>query len=318
MIQTKNTVYYDYDNKKIVRKDDLKIHDASKDNSIGYFPFNSTDPDQSAKDNLNYGFGTQFTIPFTVTETGKNVDGSEMEFNFTGDDDVWVYIDGALVLDMGGAHNKAEGKINFAKQEATIRTGTSNAKLGNSLTVGGRTPAEPNGNTTVKFENIMVKKSGSEPVTLDKYMKKSGTVHELKMYYMERGMWNSNMSISYSFVPLPSGLTLSKTLDTTDVNAGLKNAVQGLDNFDFKIQKKNLKTDEANYSDVENLGYTLYDYDDRTFPGQEAKDSTATFSSSYFASDFINTKDKNNSSAFYAGTGFQITESIPQRYKITV
>lgn len=312
----KNTVYYDYDNKKIVRKDDLKIHDASKDNSIGYFPFNSTDPDQSAKDNLNYGFGTQFTIPFTVTETGKNVDGSEMEFNFTGDDDVWVYIDGALVLDMGGAHNKAEGKINFAKQEATIRTGTSNAKLGNSLTVGGRTPAEHNGNTTVKFENIMVKKSGSEPVTLDKYMKKSGTVHELKMYYMERGMWNSNMSISYSFVPLPSGLTLSKTLDTTDVNAGLKNAVQGLDNFDFKIQKKNLKTDEANYSDVENLGYTLYDYDDRTFPGQEAKDSTATFSSSYFASDFINTKDKNNSSAFYAGTGFQITESIPQGTKL--
>lgn len=308
----KNTVYYDYDNKKIVRNDDLKIHDASKDNSIGYFPFNSTDPDQSAKDNLNYGFGTQFTIPFTVTETGKNVDGSEMEFNFTGDDDVWVYIDGALVLDMGGAHNKAEGKINFAKQEATIRTGTSNAKLGNSLTVGGRTPAEPNGNTTVKFENIMVKKSGSEPVTLDKYMKKSGTVHELKMYYMERGMWNSNMSISYSFVPLPSGLTLSKTLDTTDVNAGLKNAVQGLDNFDFKIQKKNLKTDEANYSDVENLGYTLYDYDDRTFPGQEAKDSTATFSSSYFASDFIDTTDKDNSSAFYAGTGFQITESIPK------
>ena len=261
---------------------------------------------------MNYGFGTQFTIPFTVTETGKNVDGSEMEFNFTGDDDVWVYIDGALVLDMGGAHNKAEGKINFAKQEATIRTGTSNAKLGNSLTVGGRTPAEPNGNTTVKFENIMVKKSGSEPVTLDKYMKKSGTVHELKMYYMERGMWNSNMSISYSFVPLPSGLTLSKTLDTTDVNAGLKNAVQGLDNFDFKIQTKNLRKGEANYSDVENLGYTLYDYDDRTFPGQEAKDSTATFSSSYFASDFINTKDKNNSSAFYAGTGFQITESIPK------
>ena len=308
----KNTVYYDYNNKKIVRKDDLKIHDASKDNSIGYFPFNSTDPDQSAKDNLNYGFGTQFTIPFTVTETGKNVDGSEMEFNFTGDDDVWVYIDGALVLDMGGAHNKAEGKINFAKQEATIRTGTSNAKLGNSLTVGGRTPAEPNGNTTVKFENIMVKKSGSEPVTLDKYMKKSGTVHELKMYYMERGMWDSNMSISYSFVPLPSGLTLSKTLDTKDVNAGLKNAVQGLDNFDFNIQTRNLKAREANYSDVDNLGYTLYDYNDNTYPGQVAKNSTATFSSSYYASEFIDTTDKDNSSAFYAGTGFQITESIPK------
>lgn len=308
----KNTVYYDYDKKKIVRNDDLKIHDASKENSIGYFPFNSTDPNPSAKDNLNYGFGTQFTIPFTVTETGKNVDGSDMEFNFTGDDDVWVYIDGALVLDMGGAHNKAEGKINFATQEATITTGTSNAKLGNSLTVGGRVPAESNGQSTVKFSNITVIKSGSKPVTLDKYMKESGKVHELKMYYMERGMWNSNMSISYSFVPLPSGLTLSKTLDTTDVNAGLKNAVQGLDNFDFKIQTKNLRKGEANYSDVKNLGYTLYDYDDHTFPGQVAKNSTATFNSSYYASEFINTNDKNNSSAFYAGTGFQITESIPK------
>lgn len=312
----KNTVYYDYDNKKIVRKDDLKIHDASKDNSIGYFPFNSTDPDQSAKDNLNYGFGTQFTIPFTVTETGKNVDGTSMTFKFTGDDDVWVYIDGALVLDMGGAHCKAEGEINFATQMATITTGTSDAKLGNQPTAGGRVAAKDNGNRTVDFKNITVKKSDGSIISLADYMKESGKVHELKMYYMERGMWDSNMSISYSFVPLPSGLTLSKTLDTKDVNAGLKNAVQGLDNFDFNIQTRNLKAREANYSDVENLGYTLYDYDDRTFPGQEAKDSTATFSSSYFASDFINTKDKNNSSAFYAGTGFQITESIPQGTKL--
>ena len=312
----KNTVYYDYDNKKIVRKDDLKIYDASKDNSIGYFPFNSTDPDQSAKDNLNYGFGTQFTIPFTVTETGENVDGTSMTFKFTGDDDVWVYIDGALVLDMGGAHCKAEGEINFATQMATITTGTSDAKLGNQPTAGGRVAAKDNGNRTVDFKNITVKKSDGSIISLADYMKESGKVHELKMYYMERGMWDSNMSISYSFVPLPSGLTLSKTLDTKDVNAGLKNAVQGLDNFDFNIQTKNLRKGEANYSDVENLGYTLYDYDDRTFPGQEAKDSTATFSSSYFASDFINTKDKNNSSAFYAGTGFQITESIPQSTKL--
>ena len=308
-----NTVHYDYENNKIVRDDTIKIHDVGGD--TGYFPFNSVNP--SAKDNLNYGFGTQFTIPFTVTETGKNVDDTPMTFKFTGDDDVWVYIDGALVLDMGGAHCKAEGEINFATQKATITTGTSDAKLGNqSHITGGRTQAVNNNNSEVDFSKITVKKSDGSKVSLADHMKKSGTVHELKMYYMERGMWDSNMSISYSFVPLPSGLTLSKTLDTTDVNAGLKNAVQGLDNFDFKIQKKNLKTDEANYSDVENLGYTLYDYDDRTFPGQEAKDSTATFSSSYFASDFINTKDKNNSSAFYAGTGFQITESIPQGTKL--
>ena len=308
----KNTVYYDYDNKKIVRKDDLKIHDASKDNSIGYFPFNSTDPDQSAKDNLNYGFGTQFTIPFTVTETGKNVDGTFMTFKFTGDDDVWVYIDGALVLDMGGAHCKAEGEINFATQMATITTGTSDAKLGNQPTAGGRVAAKDNGMRTVDFKNITVKKSYGSKVSLADYMKESGKVHELKMYYMERGMWDSNMFISYSFVPLPSGLTLSKTLDTKDVNAGLKNAVQGLDNFDFNIQTRNLKAREANYSDVDNLGYTLYDYNDNTYPGQVAKNSTATFSSSYYASEFIDTTDKDNSSAFYAGTGFKITESIPK------
>ena len=309
-----NNVYYDYASKKIVREDDLVINNAKGDNR-GYFPFNSSNP--SNKNELNYGFGTQFTIPFTVTENGRNVDDTPMTFKFTGDDDVWVYIDGALVLDMGGAHCKAEGEINFATQKATITTGTSDAKLGNqSHITGGRTRAVNNNNSEVDFSKIIVKKSDGSKVSLADHMKKSGTVHELKMYYMERGMWDSNMSISYSFVPLPSGLTLSKTLDTKDVNAGLKNAVQGLDNFDFNIQTKNLRKGEANYSDVENLGYTLYDYDDRTFPGQEAKDSTATFSSSYFASDFINTKDKNNSSAFYAGTGFQITESIPQGTKL--
>ena len=308
----RNTVHYDYENNKIVRDDTIKIHDVGGD--TGYFPFNSVDP--SAKDNLNYGFGTQFTIPFTVTETGKNVDGTPMTFKFTGDDDVWVYIDGALVLDMGGAHCKAEGEINFATQMATITTGTSNAKLGNQATAGGRVKAEDNGNRTVDFKNITVKKSDGKTISLADYMKESGKVHELKMYYMERGMWDSNMSISYSFVPLPSGLTLSKTLDTKDVNAGLKNAVQGLDKFDFNIQTRNLKAREANYSDVDNLGYTLYDYNDNKYPGQVAKNSTATFSSSYYASEFIDTTDENNSSAFYAGTGFKITESIPKGTKL--
>lgn len=310
----KNNVYYDYASKKIVRKDDLVINNA-KDDNRGYFPFNSSNP--SNKNELNYGFGTQFTIPFTVTENGRNVDDTPMTFKFTGDDDVWVYIDGALVLDMGGAHCKAEGEINFATQKATITTGTSDAKLGNqSHITGGRTQAVNNNNSEVDFSKITVKKSDGSKVSLANHMKKSGTVHELKMYYMERGMWDSNMSISYSFVPLPSGLTLSKTLDTADVNAGLKNEVQGLDKFDFKIQKKNLRSGEANYSDVENLGYTLYDYDDHTFPGQVAKNSTATFSSSYYASEFINTNDKNNSSAFYAGTGFKITETIPKDTKL--
>lgn len=301
----KNTVYYDYDNKRIVRKDDLVIHDATEQKNRGYFPFNSTDP--SAKDNLNYGFGTQFTIPFTVTENGKNVDDSDMVFDFTGDDDVWVYIDGALVLDMGGAHNKAVGEINFAKQKATITTGTSDAKRGNSFTAGGRVPAENNGKFTVSFSDIKVMKSDGTFVTLADHMKKSGTVHELKMYYMERGMWSSNMSITYSFVPLPSGLSVSKQVDTTNVNAGLQTAAANKDTFDF-IMKKGAS--EENLTNVSDVNYSFYD-GTTTHDKQVVKNGKIALKNKQYANSFENADE---SDAFKPGDYFNITETANANY----
>lgn len=301
----KNTVYYDYNNKRIVRKDDLVIHDASEQKNRGYFPFNSTDP--SAKDNLNYGFGTQFTIPFTVTENGKNVDDSDMVFDFTGDDDVWVYIDGALVLDMGGAHNKAVGEINFAKQKATITTGTSDAKRGNNFTAGGRVPAENNGKFTVSFSDIKVMKSDGTFVTLADHMKKSGTVHELKMYYMERGMWSSNMSITYSFVPLPSGLSVSKQVDTTNVNAGLQTAAANKDTFDF-IMKKGAS--EENLTNVSDVNYSFYD-GTTTHDKQVVKDGKIALKNKQYANSFENADE---SDAFKPGDYFNITETANANY----
>lgn len=301
----KNTVYYDYNNKRIVRKDDLVIHDATEQKNRGYFPFNSTDP--SAKDNLNYGFGTQFTIPFTVTENGKNVDDSDMVFDFTGDDDVWVYIDGALVLDMGGAHNKAVGEINFAKQKATITTGTSDAKRGNNFTAGGRVPAENNGKVTVSFSDIKVMKSDGTFVTLADHMKKSGTVHELKMYYMERGMWSSNMSITYSFVPLPSGLSVSKQVDTTNVNAGLQTAAANKDTFDF-IMKKGAS--EENLTNVSDVNYSFYD-GTTTHDKQVVKDGKIALKNKQYANSFENADE---SDAFKPGDYFNITETANANY----
>lgn len=301
----KNTVYYDYNNKRIVREDDLVIHDATEQKNRGYFPFNSTDP--SAKDNLNYGFGTQFTIPFTVTENGKNVDDSDMVFDFTGDDDVWVYIDGALVLDMGGAHNKAVGEINFAKQKATITTGTSDAKRGNNFTAGGRVPAENNGKFTVSFSDIKVMKSDGTFVTLADHMKKSGTVHELKMYYMERGMWSSNMSITYSFVPLPSGLSVSKQVDTTNVNAGLQTAAANKDTFDF-IMKKGAS--EENLTNVSDVNYSFYD-GTTTHDKQVVKDGKIALKNKQYANSFENADE---SDAFKPGDYFNITETANANY----
>ena len=202
-----------------------------------------------------------------------------------------MYVDGNLALDVGGAHGKVTGQIDFSGSDKKKKAIVSKTKVSQGSLIEAS-------NTESNFE---IKGSNSDE-------------HTLTMFYMERGMWNSNMSISYSFVPLPSGLTLSKTLDTKNVNAGLKNAVQGLDDFNFEILTKNLRTSEENYSNVDNLGYTLYDYNNHTDSEQVAENSTATFSSSYFASEFINTKD--NSSAFYAGTGFQITESIPEGTKL--
>ena len=165
----------------------------------GYFPFNETATSGVAS-TYNYGFGTKLQMDFTLTDDGMvetNKTGEErkkektnIKFFFSGDDDVWVFIDGQLALDVGGAHGKVSGLLEFGET-------TENGKEKNSVTAyvskvktGGTSKSDQNGNSvrSVRYngEPISFSAQGTT-LTFDK-----GQKHTLTMYYMERGMWESN------------------------------------------------------------------------------------------------------------------------------
>lgn len=189
----------------------------NRDRGYGFFPFN-----QDTKGNANrynYGFGAKLQFQFTLTDDGKVVVGNNgaevpIRFFFSGDDDVWVFIDGNLALDVGGAHGKASGLLEFgqtADGEANTVTPyvSSNKAGGETYTTGV--------DKTVYFNDKQVKftKQGTT-TTLPK-----GTTHTLTMYYMERGMWESNMAVAYNF-PDHNELQVEKKVDVTDVDDAFK------------------------------------------------------------------------------------------------
>lgn len=173
-----------------------KNYPATGDNN--YFPFNTSAQSGNAT-KLNYGFGQKFDLKFKLTSDGtvkttENAD-APIEFNFSGDDDVWVFIDGKLVLDVGGGHGKVTGTINFKDKTATV------SSVKNDATGGGVTPSKVN-----SFAR-------DETITKDYFTKE----HTLTMFYMERGLWESNMSISFNF-PDENEFQVEKNVDTNDVN----------------------------------------------------------------------------------------------------
>lgn len=184
-----------------------------------YFPLNSSDQSSDAS-RLNYGFGQKFDLKFRLTSDGKilgpNNERVPIEFNFSGDDDVWVFIDGQLVLDIGGDHAVVTGKIDFANKTATV----SSAKNSSS---GGTSDGEVN-------------KDFPEELNTNNYFTKE---HTLTMFYMERGLWESNMKITFNF-PQENKLTVEKEVDTTEANDIFKDALANVGTFDFEI--KNLAT----------------------------------------------------------------------------
>ena len=184
-----------------------------------YFPLNSSKQSGRASQ-LNYGFGQKFDLKFRLTSDGKVLDSNNkrvpIEFNFSGDDDVWVFIDGQLVLDIGGDHAVVTGKIDFANKMATV----SSAKNSSS---GGTSDGE-------------VKKHFPEELDTNNYFTKE---HTLTMFYMERGLWESNMKITFNF-PQENKLTVEKEVDTTGANDIFKEALADVGTFDFEI--KNLAT----------------------------------------------------------------------------
>lgn len=163
--------------------------------TYGFFPFNETSQATSAK-NYNYGFGTRMDMTFKLTDDGTIIDKNgkkvPIEFKFSGDDDVWVYIDGKLALDVGGEHEKVIGKLNFKDKSATV----SNVKASAGSLISGE-----------HVSNFTLSGSNSDE-------------HTLTLFYMERGMWESNMKITFNF-PDEDEFAVEKKVDTTAVNKDL-------------------------------------------------------------------------------------------------
>lgn len=196
------------------------VGDGHPATAVGnYFPLNSS-LESGYACRLNYGFGQKLQLKFRLTQDGTVTTTSNkevpIEFNFSGDDDVWVFIDDQLVLDVGGAHDVVSGRINFKDKTAWV------SRVKNQLR-GGFTDDQ-----TSYFPESLKNDS-------DFYKKE----HTLTMFYMERGLWESNMKITFNF-PDENQLQVEKQVDTTDVNDLFKNLFKDTDLFDFKI--KNLAT----------------------------------------------------------------------------
>ena len=147
-----------------------------------------------------YAFGMTAYAKFMQSKEGKLVDGSPMTFNFTGDDDLWLFVDGMLVLDIGGIHDAASGSIDFVTGVVTLvsnktTTTTLQALFTQALRDQGKSDAE----ITAWMESNMVKASNGSYTTFKNY-----TSHEMNMYYFERGHSGSNCKLDFNLVTLDS------------------------------------------------------------------------------------------------------------------
>ena len=222
---------------KTITKNDKTV------SSYGYFPFNETATGGVAS-TYNYGFGTKLQMDFTLTDDGKvetnksvgeKKEKTSIKFFFSGDDDVWVFIDGKLALDVGGAHGKVSGLLEFGET-------TENGKEKNSVTAyvskvktGGTSKSDQNGNSvkSVRYngEPISFSAQGTT-LTFDK-----GQKHTLTMYYMERGMWESNMAVAFNF-PDNNELQVQKEVELKNVNPAFQDCFKNQKIFNFTIQNQ--------------------------------------------------------------------------------
>lgn len=226
---------------KTITKNDKTV------SSYGYFPFNETATGGVAS-TYNYGFGTKLQMDFTLTDDGmvetEKADGTtektSIKFFFSGDDDVWVFIDGQLALDVGGAHGKVSGLLEFGETDTTEGKKNSVTAYVSQVKEGGTSENDQdgkNGHSAVKSvryngENIdfYAKNTNLEP--LDK-----GKKHTLTMYYMERGMWESNMAVAFNF-PDNNELQVQKEVDLSKVDPDFQKCFTNQKIFNFTIQNQ--------------------------------------------------------------------------------
>lgn len=296
-------VYYNFEKNCFYESPEHIKNETTNDGTApedGFYPLNKPGDPRKA---VNMGFGTEFTIPFTLSKDGK-INGQDIAFNFTGDDDVWVFIDDYLVLDMGGAHRMASGTIDFAEKNVTVESAFTPDKSTTAAWKDGATRAnQTSEKRTKKFTQI--KTEGKN--TFEDIMADDSKVHTLKMFYMERGMFDSNMSVSFNFSPIPSGLTLSKDVDTKPVNDGLKSVVETKDNFDFTVKDNDTTRTEYTY--------------EKDYNGTGTERNTTTdgvvegLADNVYAKNFEYTEaDDNGNKGLIIGTGFTITETENSNY----
>ncbi len=209
----------------------------------GFFPFNETTTSKSAV-RYNYGYGAKLEIPFTLTSTGTVKDDYNNEipirFYFSGDDDVWVFIDDQLVLDIGGAHARVSGVLEFDQRDNKKNTVTSyvsrvkNSKTGN---YGAENCDEHNHTTATSITYLGTTETYYKNASVSIPGLSTGK-HTLTMYYMERGMWESNMAVAFNF-PDNNELQVQKEVDLTNVtDDDFKKCFTGQKIFNFTIQNQ--------------------------------------------------------------------------------
>ena len=207
------------------------------DGEHGFFPFNQTVGNGNAS-RYNYGFGAKLQFDFTLTEDGQVTVGQSkvpIQFFFSGDDDVWVYIDGELVLDVGGAHDRASGLLEFGKGEDgknTVTSWVSDAKAGGQVYKGQTQGNQKKVRFNKKDYTFWFK--NETPNETPKTLKKQ-PIHTLTMFYMERGMWESNMAVAFNF-PDHNELQVEKKVDVSDVNPLFQESFLNQKIFTFNIQ----------------------------------------------------------------------------------
>ncbi len=208
----------------------------------GFFPFNETTTSKSAV-RYNYGYGAKLEIPFTLTSTGTVKDDYNNEipirFYFSGDDDVWVFIDDQLVLDIGGAHARVSGVLEFDQRDNKKNTVTSyvsrvkNSKTGN---YGAENCDEHNHTTATSITYLGTTETYYKNASVSIPNLSTGK-HTLTMYYMERGMWESNMAVAFNF-PDNNELQVQKEVDLNKVDPDIKKCFEDQKIFNFTIQNQ--------------------------------------------------------------------------------
>lgn len=201
--------------------------------TAGYYPFNQSQP--SKIENITNCFGTRFDIDYAMPNANGVVNNEEMQFNFTGDDDMWIYIDGHLVLDLGGSHAMASGSINLATMKVTYSTGYYNATYDNV--------ADKN-SASCAYHEAEEFAIGND---VKKILQDTTRTHKMTIFYMERGLFDSNLSFNF-FLPQTNSLTVEQKTDTSNVNSALVNdTLQTADKDVFQTYiKSNSKSAASN------------------------------------------------------------------------